>query len=173
MSASENLRGRQRESETEKETAADRDLRINSHFGLSFARQCRILHRNVSYYLLSILLLLSTGVDLWRHEPVLWFFWPLLSADSNQRPWSCVFSGAVWDSGTGFPAALQLHCLEPLRHWHRSGHTEGARYKLTGVIIPTRALYRSYSDTLNPCCEEGQIRWKQCSCCVLILIILF
>lgn len=135
VSATEHLRGQQRESRTERETgvqsAAGRDLRINSRAGICFAHRWGILHRKVTYSLLSLRLLLSTGVDLWRHEPVLGFLRSLLSADGNQRPWSPVFSGAVWDSGTGFPAALQLHRLEPLRHRHRPGHPEGARYTLS------------------------------------------
>lgn len=113
------------------QSTVGRDLRINSRAGLCFAHRWGILHRKATHSLPSILLLLSTGVDLRRHEPVVWFLRSLLGADGNQRPRGPVFSGAVWDSGTGFPAALQLHCLEPLRHWHRPGHAEGARYRLT------------------------------------------
>lgn len=72
--------------------------------------------------------LLSTGVDLRRCEPVLRFLGPLLGADGDQRPGSRLFSGVVRDSGPRFSAALQLHCVEPLRHRHRPGDTEGARY---------------------------------------------
>lgn len=108
-----------------------RDLRINSLADHCFARQWGIHHRKASHSLRSFLPLLSTGLDLWRHEPVVWFLRPLLGTDSKQWPWGPVFSGAVWDAGAGFPAALQLHCLEPLRHWHRPGHAEGARYTMT------------------------------------------
>lgn len=153
MSALEHLKGCRGESGTEEkvsvQTVAGRDLWLNSHSSFWIACQWGSLHSNVSYSFLSMLLLLFTGVDLWRHESVLWFFRPLLSADSNQWPWSLVFFGTIWDPGTGFPATLQLHCLEPLWHWHCPGHTQGARYNLTGLIIPTKALYTIYSDALN------------------------
>lgn len=131
-------------------TAAGRDLRINSRAGFCFAHRWRILYRTIPYPLLSILSLFSTGVDLWGHEPVLRLLRSLLSADSNQWPRSRVVSGAIWDSFTRFPAALQLHCLEPLRHRHCPGHAEGARYTWARVIL----LHRSYSDSLGSCCED-------------------
>lgn len=122
-------RSPERKGRTERESgvqsAAARDLRIN-----------RILHRITSYSLLSILLLFSAGVDLWRHEPIVWFLWSLLSADGDQRPWSHVHFGAVGNSRTRLPASLQLHCLEPLRHRHRPGHPKRARYMLTPSYSP-------------------------------------
>ena len=148
VSATEHLRGRRRESRTERETgvqsAAGRDLRINSCIGPCYVHRWGILHRKATYSLLSILLLLSAGVDLWGHEPVLWYLWSLLRADGNQWPRGPFFSGAVRDSGTGFPAALQLHCLEPLRDRHSPGHTERARYTLRMLTISWLVTKRCY-----------------------------
>lgn len=104
---------------------------VSSRQGSNNQQLCGpLLYRKMTYFPSSILVLICIGVDLRRGEPVLRFLWPLLSADGNQRPRSSLFSGAIWDSGAGFPAALQLHRLEPLRHRHRPGYTERARYTL-------------------------------------------
>lgn len=91
---------------------------------INSSREKPLAHRRLVSLSLSIL---SAGVDLRGHQPVVRLFRTLLGPDRGQRPRRPVHPGAVRDPGAGLPAALQLHRLEPLWHGHRPGHAEGAR----------------------------------------------
>lgn len=124
----------ERESRAERgagvQSVAGRDLRINSRAGLCLAQESF-----TGWPLTPCCPLFPTGMDLRRHELVLRIFWPLLGPDGGQRPRGRVVAGSVGDTGSGLPAALQLHRLEPLRHRHSPGHAEGARYAAVVVVV--------------------------------------